>query len=68
MAVDRVTNRQLYEELTKLRNDLPSRREVRLTVALAVAGGNAIAAGVLKFTSAGPAVHETAAMALRWLS
>ena len=68
MSTDRVTNKQLYDELQTLREELPSRREVRLTVALAVAGGNAIAAGVLKFTSAGPTAHEVAAHALRWLS
>ena len=65
---DRVTNRQLYEALTALREELPTRREVRLTVALAVLGGNAVAAGVLKFTSAGPTAHEVAVHALRWLS
>lgn len=54
---DRVTNKQLYDELTKLRHELPTRSEVRLTVALAVLGGNALAAAVLKLTSAGPAVH-----------
>lgn len=29
---DRVTNRQLYEELSNLRRELPNRREVYLTI------------------------------------
>ena len=64
---DRVTNKQLYDELTALRSSLPSRSEMRLTVALAVLGGNAVAAAVLKFTSTGQAVQTAAEHALRWL-
>lgn len=62
---DRVTNRQLYEELTRLRTDLPSRSEVRLTVALAVLGGNAVAALLIKYTSTGPALHAAVGHVLR---
>lgn len=54
---DRVTNKQLYDELKELRNDLVSKTEMRLTVALAVVGGNGVVALVLKVTAAGPAVH-----------
>lgn len=54
---DRVTNKQLYDELTELRKELPSRKEVQLTVAIGVLGGNMVAAALLKFTSAGDAAH-----------
>lgn len=54
---DRVTNKQLYDELTKLRDDLPGRREVYTAIAAAAVGGNGVVALVLKFTAAGPAVH-----------
>ena len=54
---DRVTNKQLYDELKDLRKDLVSKSEMRLTVALAVLGGNGLVALVLKYTGAGPAVH-----------
>jgi hypothetical protein len=57
---DRVTNRQLYEELTRLRTELAGKNEMRLTVALGVAGGNAIAALLLKFTSTGEVVQSMA--------
>jgi hypothetical protein len=62
---DRVTNKQLYDELTKLRDAVPSKVEMRLTVALATLGANAVAAVIMKSTSAGPAVHSALAYALR---
>jgi hypothetical protein len=40
---------------------------MRLTVALAVLGGNAVAAAVLKYTSAGGAVHSAVGLALHLL-
>lgn len=75
---DRVTNRQLYDELKllrgildhetdRLRDELATKMEMRLTVALAVLGGNTIAALVLKFTSTGPAMHTAVGHLLGWL-
>ena len=64
---DRVTNKQLYDELTDLRSDLPSRSEMRLTVALAVLGGNAVAALLMKYTGGGEAATQAARAVLHLL-
>lgn len=59
MSTDRVTNKQLYDELKTLRNEVPSKTEMRLTIALATVGANAVAALLLKLTSTG-GVAQTA--------